>query len=121
VAKIPKNLDPSRGSHPKTGIYVFILPTSRPLSNNKVHDRPDFENITIVFHEFQKNDQVDAKPDSVFIVPNGKLGSLPLGLLHSEDYQKKVDQHEAGEKHKAVVEAKLSNKRRGLNCVILGA
>ena len=62
---------------------------------------------------------MDAKPDSVFIVPNGKLGSLPLGLLHSEDYQK--DQHEAGEKHKAVVEAKLSNKRRGLNCVILGA
>ena len=102
---MPDSIFPEGSEEQPVVLYFFVLPSDKPLGKNEA----DFSNVAIRKHV--NNETQPCEPGEVFIVPKGKLGSLPLGLLHMADVQPRMQREDVIEKSIEATSSHMTRKR----------
>lgn len=88
-------------------IYVFTVPTDRPLGS----DEKDFSAVEVSI--FLPNGEQSSDKVNVDIFATGRLGSLSGGLLHLADARPVLQKEEVHALALESVDQRLSSKRTG--------
>ena len=95
----------------EAALHLFILPMGTALGTKA----DDFSNVSMA--KYAEGQRTPCEPGEVCVVPKGKLGVLPMGLLHVADVVVRWQREDVVQKSLETTSQRLALKRTGWGCL----